>query len=675
VQRLQGVINVDKIRWNYAASLQAMNLCDPTPPDTVANNHPKRMGKLDVTISVVRGGNNNMQVRHKLRVLVTIGSAAAALSLGLVGLTSGGAGAASKPSGVLTFAEAPNTPPNYIFPYVPCANFSVATIDGFQQQMFRPAYWFGLGSSAAIQPSLSLANQPVFSNGNKTATITMKGWKFADGQTIDAESLMFFLNMYRSDPTAYCGFNGKYGIPNQVASASGTGNTVTIHFTTSVNPYWILYNYLAELTPLPNSWDVTGPGKTSTCATGVYNAKSTNAACLAVATYLQKLAGDTSTYTDSFWQSGDSGPWKLTAFDNLGNATFVPNTKYSGPQKAQVAEVKEVAFTSATAEENALRAGSIDIGYVDNGVLTQNGTPSKPGANWAPIASNYTLHVSAPWSVDYSAYNMNKLNPQAPLLDQLYIRQALQLTVNQPEIIKKAFKGYGYVQINPLPPVTPSSIDTGVSFKNPYPYNPTKASSLLKSHGWVKSGSTLVCNSPGTGMSDCGAGITKGEKLLFTFEYDSGSPATALQVDAEVSEWASIGIGMTVSSAPFNTVISTCSADSAKWSICYWGAGWIYSPEYYPSGETLFTPGASFNIGNFNDPALNAATQQTDFGTASLGNFANIAAQALPDLYQPNTTNDFAAGGIGEVKNGLKSSIGFSPNPLETFMPEYYSFG
>jgi peptide/nickel transport system substrate-binding protein len=649
-----------------------MNLCEPRSPDTVANNHPQRVGKLDVTTSVVRGGNINMQFRHKLRVLVTIGSAAAALSVGLVGLSMGGAGAA--PTGTITFAEQVGTTPTYIFPYMSCATFSVANIDGFDQQMFRPAYWFGLGSSAAIQPSLSLANQPAMSDGNKTATIVMKGWKFADGQTVDAESLMFFLNMYRAVPTDYCGFNGKYGIPNMLKSASGSGNTVVLHFTTSVNPYWILYNYLAELTPMPNTWDVTAPGKTSTCASGAYNAKSTNAACAAVYKYLNKESSNTSTFTDSFWQSGDTGPWKLTAFDNLGNATFVPNPKYSGPQKAQVAEVKEEAFASATAEQNALRAGTVDIGYVDNTVLTANGTPSKPGANWAPIANTYSLHVSAPWSVDYAAYNLNKLSPEAPLLQQLYIRQALQLSINQPQIINKVFKGYGYVQINPLPPVTPASIDTGVSTVNPYPYNPSKASALLKSHGWTKSGSTLVCSSPGTAATDCGAGITKGEKLSFTFLYDSGAPVTTLQVDAEVSEWASLGIAMKVSSAPFNSVITTCAANSGKWSICYWGAGWIYSPEYYPSGETLYTPGASFNIGNFNDPVLNAAVQQTDFGTASLGNFANIAAKDLPDMYQPNVTNDFVAGGIGEVINTLKSSIGFSPNPLETFMPEYYSF-
>jgi peptide/nickel transport system substrate-binding protein len=591
-----------------------------------------------------------MQFKSKLRFLATIGTVAAALTIGLVGLTSGGAGASSKLTGTLTLAEAPQTPPTYIFPYMSCTYFSVANIDGFDQQMYRPLYWFGLGDSAAIQPKLSLADLPVMSDHNKVST------------------------MYRADPTAYCGFNGKYGIPNQVASATGSGNTVTIHYTTSVNPYWILYNYLAEITPMPNTWDITAPGKTSTCASGAYNAAATNAACKAVYAYLNKQSSDTATFTDAMWQSGTSGPWKLTAFDNLGNLTLVPNTKYSGPQKAQVAEVKEVAFASATAEENALRAGTIDIGYIDNSLITKNGTPTDPGPNWSAIANNYSLHVSAPWSVDYSAYNFNKLNPQAPLLNQFYIRQALQLTVNQPGIINKVFKGYGYVQINPLPPVTPSSIDSGVSFTNPYPYNPTKASGLLKSHGWKMSGGTLECASPGTGATDCGAGITSGEKLAFSFLYDSGVPVTALQVDAEVSEWKSIGIAMTVSSAPFNSVISTCSADSGKWSICYWGAGWIYSPEYYPSGETLFVPGASFNIGAYNNAALNAAVEQTDFGTASLGKFANLAAVQLPDLWQPNTTNDFVAGGIGEVINTLKSKIGFSPNPLETFMPEYYSF-
>ena len=74
--------------------------------------------------------------------------------------------------------------------------------------MFRPLYWFGLGDSAAlVQPQISTGNLPMFSNGNKTVTITMKGWKFADGQTVNAESVMFFLNMYKAVPTDFCAYN------------------------------------------------------------------------------------------------------------------------------------------------------------------------------------------------------------------------------------------------------------------------------------------------------------------------------------------------------------------------------------------------------------------------------------------------------------------------------------
>ena len=169
---------------------------------------------------MVRGGNKNMQFKHKIRALMTVASAAAALSISLVAFSTGGAGAASKPTGTITFAEQVGTTPNYIFPYMICATFSVANIDGFDQQLYRPAYWFGLGSSAAVQPSLSLAKKPVHRTATRRPRSMMKGWKFADGQTVDAESVMFFLNMYRAVPTDYCGYNGKYGIPNMVKNAT-----------------------------------------------------------------------------------------------------------------------------------------------------------------------------------------------------------------------------------------------------------------------------------------------------------------------------------------------------------------------------------------------------------------------------------------------------------------------
>jgi len=642
-------------------------------PDTVATI-PSFGWEIEGNHSVVQGGNINMQFKNKLRLLVTIGTVAGSLSLALVAPSVSGASSMSTSTNTITFAEGPGASPNYILPYMSCATFSVSTINAFILEMYRPLYWFGLGSSAAVVPKLSTADMPAMSNGNKTITIKMKGWKFADGQTVNAQSLMFNLNMYKADPTAYCGYNAGYGIPDQVTSASGSGNTVTIKFKTSVNPNWILYNYLSELTPMPDSWDITAPGKTSTCATGAYGAAATDTACKAVLKYLSAQAAKTSTYTDAMWQSGVDGPWKLSAFDNLGNVTFVPNATYSGPQKAQVKYVKEVAYASATAEQNALRAGSVDLGYIDNSVLTSQGSATHPGANWSAVSSNYNLEVGAPWSVDYAAYNFNPKSPESVFLNQLYIRQAVQMTVDQKTMIKKIFKGYGYEQINPLPPVTPSSISGGASTTNPYPYDPMKAASLLKSHGWVVTGGNAVCESAGTGSSNCGAGITKGEKLTLSLEYGSGSPALTLQVNTEVSEWKTLGITTKILTVPFNSVVSDCVGNSANWSICLWGAGWIYAPDYYPSGESLYVPGASFNIGAFSDPALTAAVKASTFGTASLKDFAKIAAKDLPDLYQPNTTNNYSGSGIGEVIKTLKSKVGFTPNSLENFMPEYYSF-
>src|ERR1700691_2522897 len=189
-----------------------------------------------------------MRRNSKWFIAITVVVVVAAVAIGLVASSSNSpttTTTTSSSSNTITFAEAPGAAPNYIFPYLGCQYFSVATLSQFQEMTYRPVYWFGTPGSSAVDYNLSPAKAPVFSNGNKTITINMKGWKFADGQTVNAESVMFFLNLYKADPTSYCGYNKGYGIPDQVASASGTGNTVTIKFTGSVNPNWILYNYLA----------------------------------------------------------------------------------------------------------------------------------------------------------------------------------------------------------------------------------------------------------------------------------------------------------------------------------------------------------------------------------------------------------------------------------------------
>jgi len=507
----------------------------------------------------------------------------------------------------------------------------------------------------------------------------MKGWKFADGQTVNAESVMFFLNMYKADPTSYCGYNKGYGIPDQVASASGSGNTVTIKFTSSVNPNWILYNYLAELTPMPNTWDVTAAGKPSTCASGVYGAASTDAACKAVEKYLDSQAATQTDFADALWTSGADGPWKLTKMDDLGNATFVPNPTYSGPTKAQkgIDFVKEEAFTTANAEETALRSGSITLGYVDPTELTANAPgPLEVGPNWSAVSSNYNLATGSTWAFNYAPFNFSPKDPKAALVSQLYIRQALQEAVDQTAILQKVDKGYGVPIDSPLPPNTPESV-SGLPkalepVPNPYPFNLTSAKKLLTSHGWKLSGGVDVCDSPGTGATDCGKGIAKGTPLELSIVWASGTPSLDDTFNAEVADWDSIGFKFAHSEETFNDVIGDCEAGT-KFQICSWGGGWSYAPDYYPSGETLFAPGGGFNVGAYSNATETADIKATTFGTASLKAYAEFTAKQLPVLFQPQ------ADPTGEILKTLKAKSvngvnGLAQNPLQNFMPEYLYF-
>jgi peptide/nickel transport system substrate-binding protein len=620
-----------------------------------------------------------MRRNSKWFIAITVVVVVAAIAIGLVASSSNSpttTTTTSSNSNTITFAEGAGAAPNYIFPYLGCQYFSVATLSQFQELTYRPVYWFGTPGSSAVDYSLSPAKAPVFSNSNKTITIDMKGWKFADGQTVNAESVMFFLNMYKADPTSYCGYNKGYGIPDQVASASGSGNTVTIKFTSSVNPNWILYNYLAELTPMPNTWDVTAAGKPSTCASGVYGAASTDAACKAVEKYLDSQAATQTDFADALWTSGADGPWKLTKMDDLGNATFVPNPTYSGPTKAQkgIDFVKEEAFTTANAEETALRSGSITLGYVDPTELTSNApAPLKTGPNWSAISSNYNLATGSTWAFNYAPFNFSPKDPKAALVSQLYIRQALQEAVDQTAILQKVDKGYGVPIDSPLPPNTPESV-SGLPkalepVPNPYPFNLTSAKKLLTSHGWKLSGGVDVCDSPGTGATDCGKGIAKGTPLELSIVWASGTPSLDDTFNAEVADWDSIGFKFTHSEETFNDVIGDCEAGT-KFQICSWGGGWSYAPDYYPSGETLFAPGGGFNVGAYSNATETADIKATTFGTASLKAYAEFTAKQLPVLFQPQ------ADPTGEILKTLKAKSvngvnGLAQNPLQNFMPEY----
>lgn len=129
---------------------------------------------------------------------------AAGALLAACGSSSSSTGSASSTTtpisgGTAYFAEQPGASPNYIFPITPSGEFSVNNLAQFQVLMYRPLYYFGIGNKAEINYQLSIGNQPVFSNGDKTVTITMKHYEWSNGTPVTARDVLFFINLLKAE--------------------------------------------------------------------------------------------------------------------------------------------------------------------------------------------------------------------------------------------------------------------------------------------------------------------------------------------------------------------------------------------------------------------------------------------------------------------------------------------
>ncbi|MGC8511223.1 MAG: ABC transporter substrate-binding protein [Acidimicrobiales bacterium] len=573
------------------------------------------------------------------------------LTLGVVG--AGDVAATASPP-ALTFAETPGASPNFISPFAPCAYDTVTNVNQFQYLMYRPLYWFGLGGSPAVVPRLSLATPPILSKSRTTVVLSTKGWRFADGQSVDGQSVVFFLNLWKADPAGLCGTEPGVGAPDQIKSVGARGDRVQINFTTPVNATWALYSVLSLITPLPDAWDRTASGPAA-CATGPYNAASTQAICRSVAAYLTQQGAQTATFTSAFWQSGVDGPWRLAHLDALGDATFVANPTYSGPQRPRLSVFRELAFPTTARELAAVTAGQVDLAYVDPATLATSAfTPP----------SGYGVHKGPPWSINYTVINFSAADPNAGVIRQLYVRQALQDALDQNGVIATTLAGLAYPTTSPLP-VSAAAAFPGVT-RAPVPYDPTAARALLSAHGWSAAGGVLTCQRPGTSPDECGPGIAAGTPLSLTMLASDSSPALARELAAESAQWSAVGIKVTDVYRGYATVVSGCQGDTG-YDLCEWGSGWTYQPQLFPSGDQILATGGPANLGGYANAHMDALVHASMYTPTSLGPYAAFAASQVPVLYQPVLAN------VLVTRSTVTSSIGLAPNPYGSLTPEYYS--
>ena len=164
---------------------------------------------------------------------------------------------------------------------------------------------------------------------------------------------------------------------------------------------------------------------------------------------------------------------------------------------------------------------------------------------------------------------------------------------------------YTEVPTAPFSPYAPASAG-----KPAFPYNPTKAVSILKAHGWnVVPGGRTTCAKPGTSASECGAGIPKGTPIAFVWanQPESVSTTGALESEVVASEAKqAAGIDITLQTKTFNFLTSNYNDQNpaaAKYTND-WGVnnyGGLFT-DYYPTAEGVWNTGGGFNLGDFNDP-------------------------------------------------------------------------
>ncbi len=569
--------------------------------------------------------------------------------------------------GIATYALPAGSPPNYIFPFFSGQYASVDNIDYLTQLMYRPLYWFGFSGRPLLNRALSLADPPRFSG--RTVTIRLKPYRWSNGTPVTAQNVVFWLHMMLAVPADW---GLASGFPQNVTGIKAAGPaTLTMTMKQAYSPTWFLYNELSQITPMPAAWDRTARGPTDCTAT--------IGDCAAVYRYLNAQAMNQHTYVSSPLWSIVDGPWRLSAFSPDGHDTFVPNKAYSGPVKPKLAAFQEVPFASNTAEYYVLqspRATRIDVGY-----LPFNDAPVKPAhaaAGPNPLAGRgYTLHPFYSWDINYYVMNFQSTTGNGPIIRQVYFRQAMAYLLNQAAVIQGPMRGYGVPTVGPVPstPVTPFLSPMGRR-GDPFPYSPAKAQALLASHGWtVRPGGVTTCAVP----PRCGAGIRKGQGLSFGFPYPSGGNTSnwvTQEMTALQSSAAALGIRLNLEPESFADVVGQVGGNCVvlkkipcDWDMGNWGGGWIYSPDYLPTGETLFSCGSPANSGGYCDKTNDALISKTltSGNLRDLYHWQDYLARHLPVMWQPN-----AAVALTEVADNLKGVL--PQNPTEAITPENWYF-
>ena len=198
-------------------------------------------------------------------------------------------GSAQK-GGTAYFAEATQAVPNYIFPFASLPVLQCREPLPVPAADVPAAVLVRQGRDAQLSTSRCRSRSPaVFAQGGTVIKVTMKPYKWSNGETVTAQDVVFWMNMMKVEKLNWAGYAAGT-LPDDLASITTSGNTLTFTLTGRANSNWFLYNELSQITPMPMAWNVTKAGPEA-----------------AALRHGDLPAGDREVHDHLEWRDGDAG--------------------------------------------------------------------------------------------------------------------------------------------------------------------------------------------------------------------------------------------------------------------------------------------------------------------------------------------------------------------------------
>ncbi|MGW3940256.1 peptide ABC transporter substrate-binding protein [Streptomyces phaeochromogenes] len=558
----------------------------------------------------------------------------------------------------INYALPANFTPNWILPIGTAAHLNTNNRSIADSLWERLVAYDGSTGKIAWNKKASIATAADFAADGKSVKVTLGDRSWSDGKPITSRDVEFWFNLIKANKAEWAGYNPGKAPDNWTSFKTVDDRHFTITFDKAYNSQWMLANQFSEITPLPQHvWDRTD------ASAKVSDADRTAVGAKKVWTYLNSAAKNISRYDkDTLWKT-ISGPYAVKSFATSGKVVLAANKKYDGGEKANIATVNLLPFTTADAEKNALRSGSVDYGYIEATDLDQKDRFTAQG---------YTVKPWSGWAITYMPYNFN--NPaMGAVFKQLYARQAVQRSIDQTSLAKVIFNGTAVPGYGPVPQAQASDFVSQVQKDNPYPFSTSAAKSLLTGHGWQEKGGVMVCTDPGTGDAQCGEGVAEGTKFEMQVLSQSGSAVTDNMMSSIQSSLEKTGIKFSIKTAPVNSVLSqtpqcTSGQPICKWQLSFFGTAGSWYFNAFPTGDSLFQTKGGSNFGNYSNPDVDKliTASTTSSSSQEVQDYSAALAKDLPVIWLP--APDYQ---ISVVKNGLG---GFSQDSLANFHPAQWKW-